>query len=56
MIVIIIIVVVKIIDGGIGSQLLKIVRGLEVHVHGCEERLIQAASGDRVDGLEAASF
>ena len=31
-------------------------RGLEVYVHGCEERLIQAASGDRVDGLEAASF
>ena len=31
------------------------VRGLEVYVHGSEERLIQAARGDRVDGLEAAS-
>ena len=30
-------------------------RGLEVYVHGSEERLMQAARGDRVDGLEAAS-
>ena len=28
---------------------------LEVYVHGCEERLIQAARGDKIDGLEAAS-
>ena len=31
------------------------VRDLEVYVHGSEERLIQAARGDMVDGLEAAS-
>ena len=31
------------------------VRGLEVYVHGSEERLIQAARRDRVDGIEAAS-
>ena len=31
------------------------IRGLEVYVHGCEERLIQAARGDKIDGLEAAS-
>ena len=31
------------------------VRGLEVYVHGSEERLIQAATGDRVDDLEAIS-
>ena len=31
------------------------VRDLEVHVYGSEERLIQVARGDRVDGLEAAS-
>ena len=31
------------------------VRGLEVHVHGSEERLPQAARGDRIDGLEAAN-
>ena len=31
------------------------VRGLEVYVHGSEERLIQATRGDKVDGLEAAS-
>ena len=30
------------------------IRGLEVHVHGSEERLIQAARGDKIDGLEAA--
>ena len=26
-----------------------------MYVHGSEERLIQAASGDKIDGLEAAS-
>ena len=31
------------------------VRGLEVYVHGSEERMLQAAREDRVDGLEAAS-
>ena len=31
------------------------VRGLKVYVNGSEERLLQAASGDREDGLEAAS-
>ena len=31
------------------------IRGLEVYVHGIEERLIQAARGDKIDGLEAAS-
>ena len=31
------------------------IRGLEVYVHESEERLIQAARGDKVDGLEAAS-
>ena len=30
-------------------------RGLGVYVHGSEERLIQAARGDRIDGLEAVS-
>ena len=30
-------------------------RGLELYVHGSEERLIQAARGDKIDGLEAAS-
>ena len=30
-------------------------RGLEVYVHGSEEILIQAARGDKIDGLEAAS-
>ena len=30
-------------------------RGLEVYVHGIEERLIQAARGDKIDGSEAAS-
>ena len=30
-------------------------RGLEVYVHGSEERLIQAARGDKIDCLEAAS-
>ena len=32
-----------------------VIRGLEVYVHGSEERLIQAARGDKIDGLEAAS-
>ena len=31
------------------------VTGLEGYVHGSEERLLQAARGDRVDGLETAS-
>ena len=31
------------------------VRGLEVYVHGSQERLLQAAKGDREDGLGAAS-
>ena len=30
------------------------IRGLEVYVHGSEEKLIQAARGDKIDGLEAA--
>ena len=30
-------------------------RGLEVHVRESEERLIQAARGDKIDGLEAAT-
>ena len=32
------------------------IRGLEVYVHGSEERLIQSARGDKIDGLEPASF
>ena len=31
------------------------VRSLEVYFHGSEERLLQAARGDREDGLEPAS-
>ena len=31
------------------------VRGLEVYVHGSEERLLQAARGDMEDSLEEAS-
>ena len=31
------------------------IRGLEVCVHGSGERLIQAARGDKIDGLEAES-
>ena len=27
------------------------IRDLEVYVHGSEERLIQAAGGDKIDGL-----
>ena len=30
------------------------IRGLEVYVHGSEERLIQAAREDKIDGLEAS--
>ena len=32
------------------------ITGLEVYVHGCKERLIQAARGDKINGLEAAMF
>ena len=47
-------------DGGRGLIAIEdcvelAVRGLEVYAHGSEERLLQAARGDRVDGLEAAS-
>ena len=47
-------------DGGRGLIAIEdcvelAVRGLEVYVHGSEERLIQAARGDMVDGLKAAS-
>ena len=31
------------------------IRGLEVYVDGSEERLIVAARGDKINGLEAAS-
>ena len=31
------------------------IRGLEVYFHGSENRLIQAARGGKIDGLEAAS-
>ena len=31
------------------------IRDLEVYVHGSDERLIQAAREDKIDGLEAAS-
>ena len=31
------------------------IRGLEVYVHGNEERLIQAPKGDKIDGLETES-
>ena len=40
-------------DGRGGLIAIENCAGLEVH--GSEERLIQAAKGDRVDGLEAAS-
>ena len=48
-------------DGGRGLIAIEdcvelAVRGLEVYVHGSEERLLQAARGDRVDGFEAASI
>ena len=32
------------------------IRDLEVYVHGREERLIQAARRNKIDGLEAASI
>ena len=32
------------------------IRGLEVYVHGSEERLIQATRGDKIDSLGAASI
>ena len=38
----------------IGDCVELAIRGLEVYVHGSEERLIQAAR-DKIDGLEAAS-
>ena len=41
-------------EGGKGLKPL-VIRGLEVYVHESEERLIQAARGDKMDGLEAAS-
>ena len=31
------------------------IRGLEVYVHETEERFIQAARGDKIEGLEVAS-
>ena len=31
------------------------IRGLEMYFHGSGERLIQAARGNKIDGLEAAS-
>ena len=31
------------------------IRSLVVYVHGNEERLIQAARGDKIDGLEVAT-
>ena len=31
------------------------IRGLEVYVHGSEERLIQTARGDKIDGLDDVS-
>ena len=39
----------------IGNCVELVVRGLEVYIHGSEERLIQATRGDKIDGLEAAS-
>ena len=47
-------------EGGRGWIFIKdcvelAIRCLEVYVHGSEERLIQAARGDKIDGLEASS-
>ena len=47
-------------DGGRGLMAIEgcvvlAVRGLEVYAHGSEERLLETARGDRVDGLEGAS-
>ena len=39
----------------IGDCVELAIKGLEVYVHGSEERLIQAARRDKIDGLEAAS-
>ena len=49
------------VEGGRGSISIEdcvklAIRGLDVFVHGSEERLIQAARGDKIDGLEAASI
>ena len=49
------------IDGGRGliatEDCVKLaVTGLEVHVYGSEERLLQAARGDSEDGLETLSI
>ena len=38
----------------IEDQVELTLRGLEVYVHGSDERLIQAARGDKIYGLEAA--
>ena len=48
-------------DGGRGLIAFKdcvefAVRGLEVYVHGNEERLLQGTRGNREDGLKAASI
>ena len=32
-----------------------VIRGLEMYVHGSDERLTQAARGEKIDGLEDAS-
>ena len=45
-------------DGGKGLIVIEdcvelTVKGLEVYVHGNEEIMIQAARGDKLDGLEA---
>ena len=43
-------------EGGRGFISIELaIRGLEVYVHGSEEGLIQAATGDKIDALEAAS-
>ena len=39
----------------IGDCVELAIRGLEVYVHGSEERLIQAGREDKTDGSEAAS-
>ena len=39
----------------IGDCVELAIRVLEVYVHGSEERLIQAARGDKLDGLDVAS-
>ena len=48
-------------EGGRGSISIEdfaelAIRSLEVYVHGIDERLIQAARGDKVNGLEAVSL